>query len=82
MGGVSALPLPVPRQVGFRAEGFSTLRAFVGLHRGVEPLVFEKLKAVLEAPPTQRTVVCDSSPWVDGLDRRFPGRRRCRGSLV
>lgn len=69
MGGVFTLSLPVPGQVSFCAESFTTLRALVRLHRSVEPLVLEKFKTILKAPSTQWTVVCDSSSWVDGFDR-------------
>ena len=82
VGGIFTLSLPVTRQVSLCAEGFTTLRAFVGFHCSVEPLVFEKLKAILKAPSTQRTVMSDSSSWVDGFDRGLPGGQRCRGSPV
>lgn len=82
VGGVFALPLPVARQVSLCAEGFAALRALVRLHRRVEPLMFEEFEAILEAPPTQRTVVRDSPPRVQRFDRRLPGRHRCRGNPV
>lgn len=82
MGGIFTLPLPVRGQVGFRAEGLTTLRALVRLHRSVEPLVFQEFKTVFKAPSTQGTVVCDSSPRVDRFDRRFPGGHRCRGGTM
>lgn len=75
VGSIFTLPLPVPRQVSLCAEGFPTLRAFVRLHRCVEPLVFKKLKTIFKAPSTQWTVMGDSSPWVDGFDS-FPGGQR------
>lgn len=77
VGGVFTLSLPVPGQVSLGAESFPALRAFVRLHRRVEPLVFKKLKAILEAPPTQRTVMGDSPAEVDRFDRQFPGGQRC-----
>lgn len=61
VGGVFALPLPVARQVSLCSEGFAALGAFVRLHCSVEPLVFQKLKSILEAASTQGTVVCDPS---------------------
>lgn len=76
VGSVFTLSLPVPGEVSLCAEGFATLRAFVRLHRGVEPLVLEKLKTILEAPSTQWTIMRDSSSWVDSFDRRFPGGHR------
>lgn len=77
VGGVFTLSLPVPGEVSFSAEGFSTLRAFVRLHRSVEPLVLQKLKPIFKAPSTQWTIMCDSSSRVDGFDRCFPG---CQGN--
>lgn len=74
---VFTLSLPVAGQVSFCAKGFATLRAFVRLHRGVEPLVFEKFKPILEAPSTQWTVMRDSPSWVDTFDRCFPGGHSC-----
>lgn len=73
VGGVFTLSLPVPRKVSFCAERFTTLRTFVGLHRSVESLVLKKLKTILKAPSTQRTVVCDSPSSVDSFRRCFPG---------
>lgn len=75
MGSVFTLPLPVTGQVSFCSEGFPTLRAFVGLHRRVKPLMLQKFKAVLEAPPTQRTVVRDPSSGVDGFEGFSGGQR-------
>lgn len=68
VGSIFALSLPVPGQMCFCAEGFATLRALIRLHRSVEPLVFKKLKTILKAPPTQWTVMCDTSSWVDGFE--------------
>lgn len=76
VGSVFTLPLPVPGQVRFSPKSFPTMRALVGLHRRVEPLVFKKLKAILKAAPTQRAVMSDSSSWVAGFDRGLPGRQR------
>lgn len=82
VGGVLTLPLPVARQVGLGAEGFAALRALVRLHRRVEPLMLQKLEAILKAPPAQRTVVRDPPPRVQRFDRRLPGRRRRRGGAM
>lgn len=73
VGSVFALPLPVPGQVSFSPKSFPTMRALVGLHRRVEPLMLKKLKAILEAAPTQRAVMGDSSSWVAS---RLPGRQQ------
>lgn len=79
MCSVFTLSLPVAGQVSFCAERFTTLGAFVRLHRSVEPLVFKEFKPILKAPTTQWTVVCDASSWVETFDRCFPGGQRCRG---
>lgn len=78
VGGVLTLPLPVAGQVSFGPESFPALRALVRLHCRVEPLVFEKLKAVLKAPPTQRTVMGDPCPRIEHFERHLPvGQRHC-----
>lgn len=82
VGSIFTLSLPVPGEVSFCAEGFTTLRAFVRLHCSVEPLVFEEFKTILKAPSTQWTIMRDSSSWVDSFDRCFPGGHRCRGSPI
>lgn len=80
MGSVFTLPLPVPGQVSLCAEGFPALGALVRLHGSVEPLVLKELETILKAPPAQRTVVCDSSPWVDSFDRGFPRGHGVQGN--
>lgn len=58
------------------AESFPTLGAFVRFHSRVEPLVFQKFKTILEAPPAQRTVMRDPSSGVRGFDGYFPRGHR------
>lgn len=76
VGSIFTLPLPVARQMRFSPEGFRTLGALVRLHCRVKPLMFQKLEAVLKAPPTQRAIMGDPSPAVDGFNRHLPVGKR------
>lgn len=64
------------------AEGFAALGAFVRLHGRVEPLVLQKLKAVLEAATTQWAVVSQPSSGVARFERSLPQGQQRRSPVT